>query len=92
MIARKTLGELALALEQSRGQLDWKSPKIWLVERGVYRVQGSSGTYDVTCGRTEHNWFFVACTCQANLHGKHCYHGLKAYIKHVEIMKELKGL
>lgn len=92
MIARKTLDELAQVLEPARDQMEWKCPHIQMISVGQYRVSGSKGAvYDVTCGRTEDNRFFVACLCKANLHGKHCYHGLKAFETHIAIKILQKG-
>ena len=91
MIARKTLEELAQVLEPARDQMEWKCPHIQMVSVGQYRVSGSKKPYEVICGRTEDGLLFVACGCMANLHGKHCYHALRAFLSHVQIKTLQKG-
>lgn len=87
MIVKRNLQELASALEPARSQMDWKDPKIWMVETGQYKVQGTNGNlYNVTCGRNEYGHFFVACVCAAGLiPGKYCYHALRAFESHIAV-------
>lgn len=85
MIARMRLQDLEEALEPARDQLNWKTPAVQIIETGRYKIAGTGRWYDVTCGRKHDGKFFVACTCLANLHGKHCYHALKAFEIHIGI-------
>lgn len=92
MIVRKTLQELADALEPARDQLTFRDPEIWMVERGSYKVQGINSVYDVDCGRMARgNTFFVSCRCPAGqIPSKYCYHALKAFETHIAVMNEFK--
>lgn len=92
MIVRQTIEALGEYLESQRAQLVWRAPKIALIEVGLYEISGSDRpTYEVRCGRTEDNKFFVACNCKAGQFGKNaCHHALLAFESHIAFMKSAK--
>lgn len=88
MITGHSITELAEKLAPAREQMDWRNPTIYMVERGCYKVSGSTGNfYEVTCGRNSRGVFFIACTCKLALFYKPCYHALKAFESHLAVME-----
>lgn len=89
MVEKRTFEELTEFFEKARGQAEWKSATASETsEPGLYHVTGSGGRgYKIRCGRTGRQSFFVACPCQAGLHGKACYHGYAAMKAHIEVKR-----
>lgn len=88
MIKAGNVFGLLQILEKSNKKATELNPAVKVIEFGEYEVENSKkGFYKVFIGINNYKEIFIACVCRGGLQGYGCYHAVKAFEKHQELIE-----